>query len=256
MKRFNALTFVIAMLVASSAVLADWNVGDPFKWLQPPDLEFGMDVRATQPKILADDFLCTQTGPITDIHIWGSWLDDRMNPLTHFDLAIYKDIPDPDGPTGPGYSQPGERVWARHFMPTEVHGRVFYEPTNEYFYDPNVGQIIGTDTQVWQYNFFIDPADAFIQQGTAAAPQVYWVSVLANVEGTELFGWKTSRQHWNDDAVWADTPTAVWHELRYPPGHPLAGQSIDLAFVITPEPATMGLLALGGLALLKRKRQS
>ena len=43
-----------------------------------------MDVTATQwqngwpPYILADDYLCTQTGPITEIHIWGSWYHDRV----------------------------------------------------------------------------------------------------------------------------------------------------------------------------------
>jgi hypothetical protein len=31
---------------------------------------------------------------------------------------------------------------------------------------------------------------------------------------------------------------------------------MDLAFVITPEPATLGLLMMGGLALLRRKRST
>ena len=52
-----------------------------------PDLNpTGLDVLDTlqpfgeQPqwKILADDFLCTQSGPITDIHIWGSWLNNVL----------------------------------------------------------------------------------------------------------------------------------------------------------------------------------
>ncbi|MHC4338563.1 MAG: DUF7901 domain-containing protein, partial [Planctomycetota bacterium] len=41
----------------------------------------------------------------------------------------------------------------------------------------------------------------------------------------------------NDDAVFAigqgGVPTSQWQELRYPVGHPFAGQSIDLAFEIT-----------------------
>ncbi|MBN1766812.1 MAG: hypothetical protein JW860_16280 [Sedimentisphaerales bacterium] len=50
-----------------------------------------------------------------------------------------------------------------------------------------------------------------------------------------ILGWKTSLDHWNDDAVWNDGMVLDWYELRYPPGHPYMGQSIDLAFVITGE---------------------
>jgi len=174
--------------------------------------------------------------------------------VAQFDLAIYKDVPDTDG-NGPLYSHPGELQWSRHFLPTEYASRLFYEPTNEYFYNPNIDAIIGTDTQVWQYNFLIPEANAFRQLGTSTASQVYWLSVQATVDGNELFGWKTSQQHWNDDAVWGDTPTVVWHELRYPTGHPFQGQSIDLAFVITPEPATLTALAVGALTLLRRRRR-
>ena len=85
---------------------ADWNPGDPAKYVQLPDLSTsqpgaitGMDVNATWQntstvvppvpvypfvKVLADDFPCTMTGPITDIHIWGSWLNDKSIPTPRF----------------------------------------------------------------------------------------------------------------------------------------------------------------------------
>src|SRR5881628_2400901 len=78
----NLLTAAFIGIAASA--LADWNPGDPAKWVQMPDLQNGMDVLDTfspilpYNKILADDFKCTQTGPITSIHIWGSWLNDRV----------------------------------------------------------------------------------------------------------------------------------------------------------------------------------
>src|SRR5262245_12758426 len=85
------LPIVLASAVASPApvVRADWNQGDPFKMHYPqlPELtSTGLDVLATAQgpgsaspsKILADDWLCTFTGPVSDIHIWGSWLNDRL----------------------------------------------------------------------------------------------------------------------------------------------------------------------------------
>ena len=51
--------------------------GPPAKWVQLPDMTpMGLDVKATQPNIVADDFLCTKTGAITNIQVWGSWLGD------------------------------------------------------------------------------------------------------------------------------------------------------------------------------------
>ena len=106
--------------------------------------------------------------------------------------------------------------------------------------------------QVWQYNFDF-PDNPFYQQGTQTDPIVYWLEVQAFVTTGEYFGWKTSISHWNDDAVYDDD--GDWEELWYPGDYPFDGDSIDLAFVITTEPATLGLLVLGGMALLRRHRK-
>ena len=42
----------------------------------------------------------------------------------------------------------------------------------------------------------------------------------------------------------------TFNELR----DPFTGESLDLAFVITPEPATLGLLALGALLCLRQRK--
>lgn len=291
------ITAVLAVLFAAAPATADWFPGDGHKmhWPQLPDLTpEGMDVLASlavepqpQPalKVLADDFRCTETGLITDIHIWGSWLNDFVPPEPDhgtFILGIYSDIPDPDGP-GPEYSQPGDLLWNIQFKPGQYQVRL--EATGpEQFYDPNIDQIIGQDNIAWQYNFLIDEPLAFQQEKDT----IYWLSVanidvnndnfvdiqdLASVQlGENRFGWKTSRDHFNDDAVFIDDPdvwnqvvdlitppagtpgTALpWQEMRYPLGHPFETQSIDLAFVITPEPATLALLALGSLIMMRRK---
>ncbi len=265
---------ILGMLaLVASPVRADWDPSMPTKYVQLPDLNpTGLDVNATFAyqsdgtggwpfvKILADDFPCTTTGPITDIHVWGSWLNDQVNPNTQFKLSIHDDVPAP--PTG-GYSHPGTELWSRIFTPGSYLPKLYAIGT-EQFYEPNTDEIIGADTQVWLYNFLIPETDAFMQQGSSKDPKVYWLDVQAIVPaapaGTfqEVFGWKTSRDHWNDDATFADTEfpggplVSNWRELRYPIGHQYEGQSIDLSFAITtiPEPGTMLLLVTGLVGLL------
>ena len=70
--RSLAILCLGAFLVAP--VLADWDPGDGHKMHFPqlPDEE-GWDVNATFPKVLADDWTCSGTGWVEDIHFWGSW---------------------------------------------------------------------------------------------------------------------------------------------------------------------------------------
>lgn len=266
------LAISLALLVTGS-VSADWSDTEPAKWVQLPDLSpLGIDVNATLPTVLADDFLCTSTGPITDIHIWGSWLRDILpvdeggNGDAHnvwFELSIHKDIPAviaPDG-TVERHSMPGDLLWSRVFQPDEIRALRYAEvDPGEGWYDPNTGEYLWpADQTVWQYNFFIDEAEAYIQEGTRDNPIVYWLDVTARVPQTPTapaqFGWKTSIDHWNDDAVWGDSHDGPWNELIYPSNHEFGGRSIDLAFVITPEPATVIVLAIGGIAALLRRNR-
>jgi hypothetical protein len=266
MKRF-ILTSYLCVLFAAGTALADWNIGDPAKWAQLPDLGFtGIDIYNNSPQTLADDFLCTTTGYITDLHFWGSWLNDYLpHPAAGadlgdpaavaFNLYIYSDIPDTDG-DGPDYSNPGQLLWSAN-IPAGGFSVRKYADANEGWYNPMTGDYMRANhSGVWQYNFVAPPDanlnDLFYQQGTPKDPIVYWVGVQAIPQDQQaVFGWKTSIDHWNDDAVWQDA-AGSWLELRYPQDHPYAGQSIDLAFVVTPEPATIVLLGLGGL-LLKKK---
>ncbi|MBM3308588.1 MAG: hypothetical protein FJY74_09710, partial [Candidatus Eisenbacteria bacterium] len=106
-----ALLVSLALMLLAAPALAHWDPGQPQKWVQYPDLTpMGADVNASMPYLLADDFPCIETGPITDIHIWGSWYHD-LPPFEDperviFTLSIHKDIPAWQSPTG--YSMPGE----------------------------------------------------------------------------------------------------------------------------------------------------
>ena len=285
MKRHLSIHLTLLINVAilatnsHSGPVADWNPSDPAdvaraKWIQLPDLNpTGLDVLDTlqpfgdQPqwKILADDFLCTQSGPITDIHIWGSWLNNVL-PSTAaggpdpgalaFKLSFHSDVP--VGTNNP-FSHPGEELWSTILQPGQfrVNPNVITAP--EQFYDPNLGSIIGTDSMVFQYNFenFAEP---FVQtKGT-----IYWLDVqtlVLNTAGTApaTFGWKTSRlqDRFNDDAVFADTAGFAgplitgWTDMHYPLGHEFAGLSMDLSFVLTvPEPSSLMLAAVGVASLV------
>lgn len=244
---------LVGCLALAGAARADWNPGDPFKWLQPPDLtNTGVDVQVNYYRTLADDFLCTESGPITDIHIWGSFKSDLVPPLPFpIRLGIWTNVPD----GGQGFSTPGTRVWDKTFYAGDYTSRQYATVSQgEYFWDPVSGDQ-GSDTKVYQFNFFINPAQAFSQVlGTT-----YWLSVHAQLDPALYpFGWKTSLQHWMDDAVYRASGSDPWQELTYFTGHPLAGQSMDLAFVMTTVPVPGSLLLLGsgllGLAVGWRRR--
>ena len=56
---------------------ADWNPGDSYKmhFPQRPDSN-GLDVRCRYRLVLADDWNCTSTGEVRDIHFWFSCASD------------------------------------------------------------------------------------------------------------------------------------------------------------------------------------
>lgn len=269
---FKLATGAIAVAGVLSVARADWDPGDPAKWVQLPDLSpNGLDVWDTTPyssggvpqsygKFLADDFPCTGSGPITGIHIWGSWLNNVVDPAPTFGLAIYSDVP-----AGPAPSHPGELLWWTPLsllppaqIPTQQ--RPYSGGVIESFYDPNLPSVeLGSDNEIWQYNFVFPEGEAFYQ----TEGNIYWLLVTyvkPDPAAPFAFGWKTRdfyEGHFSDDAVWVDWDAnqfpemnAPWQELRYPSWSPYSGESLDLSFVIVAEPnaALAGGLALLGLA--------
>jgi len=220
---FSVLVFMLLMLTGTT--MADWFPGDGHKmhYAQMPD-EAGWDVNATQPLVLADDWMCGETGWVKDIHFWGSWMHGIEGQIISFNLSIHADIP-ADPPAIP-YSRPGPTLWEREiidFIPLPIDA-----PTAEGWYDPSTGLFLLDDHFTYfQYNVFLPEEDWFWQdQGT-----IYWLNISATLvdpAGTQ-WGWKSSLDHWNDDAVWGLWGDLNWIDMWEPPDF---FQSMDLSFVI------------------------
>lgn len=259
---------IAVLCFVGGPVVGDWVPGDGHKMHFPqlPDID-GWDVNATFPNVLADDWTCSETGPVADVHFWGSWMNidgnvntDDVGDIIAFQLSIHENIVD----GGAGYSVPGALLWAAEIPFTAVRAQQFDPPTIEGWFDPATGLARPDDHfNYWQYNIDLSvlPIDLFSQ----VEGEVYWLdisAVVADLPGAPqpVWGWKTADTsqypapftnfHYLDDAVWGVMPQPMWQELR----DPLIQNSLDLAFVITPEPSAAALLLIGGMTLLRRLR--
>jgi hypothetical protein len=270
-KAIGIFVAAIFLVVLVAPVNADWDPGDDYKMHYPqlPNAT-GWTVACSYNDIvpttatLGDDWLCTETGLVTDIHIWGAW--NIYTPLENatFQLEIRE-----DNRSGT-YSKPGGRVWMKNISFGEYTVR--QDPNLrdwQGWYDPSYSIIeLNHHNITYQYNFDIDPAEAFVQE----KDNIYWLVVSANLSGDQAqWGWKTSSMHFEDDAVFWNESIREWSELRAP----RTRESLDLAFVITGEPqpspppqpspvsalTTIGLLALASLlsaiaavAIIRKRR--
>ncbi len=193
-----ALSCALSSLLALQA-RADWIVGDPYKMHYPqlPDPD-GWDVDFTSPAVLADDWRCSETGPVSDIHFWISFRSDQADAglIKAIHASIHSDVPADPVNT---YSHPGDLLWEYDFNPDQftIAGPFtgqegWYDPVNEDFIRPD-------HLLYWQINITHIPDPFVQQQGT-----IYWLdlSLSLTTSGVNV-GWKTSQDHFNDDAVMA-----------------------------------------------------
>jgi hypothetical protein len=283
---FTALLAVGALVFLAAPATADWKEGDPdkmhFPQLPDPvgwDVKFGPFQDAPGApggiKVLADDWQCTETGPVSDIHFWFSVKHDEWNPqipipIQKIHVSIHDNKPaDPEIP----FSRPGALLWERDFGPEEFTAIYPWGTGQQGWYDPNTGQWNRPDHNLFgQVNINI-PATAARPPFEQKRGEIYWLDLymVADPAGTlplEL-GWKTANtrlypepytgKHFMDDAVWADVPATGEPTLWRPLIDPLSGQSLDMAFVITPEPGTVVMLIGAGLiglvAYARRRRK-
>lgn len=264
---FSVVVILLGLFVLP--VYADWNPGDGHKMHFPqlPDPN-GWDVNVTT-DFMYDDWQCSGTGPVSDLHFWVSWKDDVGLPtdISWIALKIWTDMPAGDPNNVLGYSYPDQEVWStpplQPLQPGDWTIRNAGSGDQGWidFQNPAPGEeghpgfIPNNHQEYYQIN--IDDIPNPFQQTEG---EIYWIGIHIGVDisqGPREIGWKTTLDHWNDDGVyWWTFPDQIppenpdWREMVDP-----SGVSMDLAFVITPEPATMSLLALGVMGLLVRRRK-
>jgi hypothetical protein len=207
--KIRTVFFVVAIFLClvAAPVKADWDESDSYKMHYPqlPDPD-GYDVTnyngtSGEPLPLADDWLCTETGRVTDIHIWGSWQNDSKGEIESFNVSIWSDDP------GTNFSHPDELLWQHTFFKSEFNERYWGNGSQGWmsfssYPDRSIVTVDHNHNDTWQYNLHIDPAMAFKQEeGTT-----YWLALSRQVNSSEYeFGWKTSLNEWRDRYV-AYTP--------------------------------------------------
>ncbi len=225
---------------ASAARAQETPLTDGPQWPDPD----GYGVRASAPRILADDFLCTESGLVTGVSFWGCWAGDQVGQLTGVHLAIYAEDRDEGG------GKPGAVRWM--WDGAGIAGTPVEPPALQGWFDPMLEGYTPADHQRYYAYDVAGFANPFQQE----KDEVYWLAIQVTAKNG-LWGWGTSGSpHYRSSATWANRNPMlpvepVWQALS----EPGTGNPLDLAFVITPEPASLTLVALGGLGLLARSRR-
>ncbi|MGB3087172.1 MAG: PEP-CTERM sorting domain-containing protein [Phycisphaerae bacterium] len=252
MKHTTTLAAVaLALALLAPVAWADWDetMGHKMHFPQYPDPN-GWDVNISGYTV-ADDWQCSATGAVRDIHFWGSWAGDFVGNIMNLHVSIHGNVA--EGPHG--WSEPGDLLWARDFGPAEF-SIALVGTGDQGWYNPGDAAGIRPDhVNYYQVNI-VDIPDPFDQKKDT----IYWLDLMVTVDAYD-FGWKTSLDHWNDDAVYLgllvntglnmNSVAEGWIELL----DPITGESLDMAFVITPEPATLAFLGLGVAAMLARRHR-
>lgn len=213
--------------------------GGPIKWLQFPDMSKGTNIPSfPNDDVVADDWVCTDGKPITEIHFWGTylspdgrkhWEEGNSGPpwsvlpdlpgVTSFKLSFHEDVP-AGIDLNMTWSHPGKLI--RELV-------IEYKDIKERYWG-SIPHTRDADEIWWEHKFYyiVRLKDPFEQkQGT-----VYWLDIGAvpAPESNWYWGWETSGNHWNDSAVQGGGVRRLTLEEN--------GSSVDMAFLLITEEET------------------
>ena len=211
MNRRILLALTAVLSVASTGALADWSPGDGYKMHSPqlPDKN-GMDICLVH-QAIADDFKCSQSGPITDIHFWVSWKGDVADfRSAGWQVSIHAD----------SAGQPGITLWTLDPGRANISSRLYGTGDQGWRCPRNSLTISHDHTNIYQVNI-----THIGKPYNQTSGRIYWLVIQAQMgTSTAEVGWKTSASSYFGKAVY-QTVMGGWA--------PIGTKDDDLAFVIT-----------------------
>lgn len=216
---------IFLMITMSPVGWAHWDPGDGHKMHFPQLADpHGWDVCFDR-LVIADDFACSGSGAITDIHFWISWRDDIEDEVLRWDIFIYDDAG----------GKPGLPLWK--FKEGKIKVRLL-GPSMQGWLCPCIDceslDEAPDNHQLYAQINITEIAEPFEQE----ANNRYWLVIHAAVPINETgqvqprVGWKTTppQLQWGSGALWKKWPfssSAGWF-----PVHGSDGNRYDMAFVI------------------------
>jgi len=242
MKRLILASLCVLLFAAGSA-WADL-IDLPVKWSQVPWDPDGADYLSDclggtgQGQVIADDFLCLIPEPIVAVRWWGSYKHEkepRDDGWTGpFDISFHNSL----GPHPGSLPVPGPPITMYTVNAQEVF--VGFDNSGEpvYRYDAYLTDAAGAQEPFDQWRYSQD--------------QRY------NIGELFIDICKPTLQNWGWHEVAATHPILDYAVAAPTHGGPWgrAGCGTDMAFelMVLPEPTTIGLLGLGSLVLLRKRR--
>jgi hypothetical protein len=161
-------------------------------WFNQPDVPSDCP-EVFGPVMVADDFLCNSSEPITALRWWGSfedWQDDTVpqaNLPTGFHLTIWTDVP---AGVDADYSHPGQVIWENYCDTYDVN---FFG----WEHDPR-----SQEANLAKFEFYqeLSPRDYWYQPNDV---NTYWLGIMAiyDQKPNSVWGWETRPHYYNDDAI-------------------------------------------------------
>jgi len=236
----------LCVLLAASFAWANY-IDLPVKWSQLVDRSgqgyysnhIGQPDIGHGPQVYVDDFVCDDPDPIVAARWWGAYPEPYPihnhggHAVGPFDITFHHS-------TGPhSQSIPADLITQYTVYAQEVY--VGHDSTNQY--------------AIYRYDAYLPQAFDQWRYSQQPGPNNDWnvgelfFGVCQPTDSEFWYWWETLPPHpVMDSAKWATTHNGVWN----------AGQTngSDMAFeLMTPEPGTIALLILGGLAGLAGRRR-